>query len=49
MAVQFSTLLLEEAGIPPKQTWLLRHQDKRGGKGKTPYQLWRAQDGSLEL
>lgn len=47
MALQFSTLL-EQAGIPLKDTWLLRHQDKRGGKGKTPYQLWRAQDGSLE-
>lgn len=40
--------VLENAGIPPKQTWLLRHQDYRGGKFKTPYQLWRAQDGSLE-
>jgi hypothetical protein len=47
MAIQFSTLL-EQAGISPKLVWLLRHQDKRGGKGKTPYQLWRAQDGSLE-
>jgi hypothetical protein len=47
MALQFSALL-EQAGISPKQTWLLRHQDKRGGKGKTPYQLWRAQDGTLE-
>lgn len=47
MALQFSTLL-EQAGIPLKDTWLLRHQDKRGGKGKTPYDLWREQKGELE-
>jgi hypothetical protein len=40
--------LLQAASIPPDQTRMVRHQSKRGPLGKSPYDLWRAQDGSFE-
>ncbi len=36
----FNTLLTE-AGIPLADVCLLRHQDNRADKGRTPYELWR--------
>ncbi|KQP53682.1 GIY-YIG nuclease family protein [Methylobacterium sp. Leaf108] len=33
--------LLHQAGIPPDDVRLLRHQDNRATKGRTPYSLWR--------
>lgn len=40
--------LLRDAGLPLDATRLVRHQDARGGGGRTPYELWLAQDGSLD-
>jgi hypothetical protein len=40
--------LLEAASIPAGQTRMVRHQSRRGPLGKSPYDLWRAQDGSFE-
>ncbi|MGI4856755.1 MAG: GIY-YIG nuclease family protein [Janthinobacterium lividum] len=40
--------LLKEAGVPLDRTKLIRHSDNRGAKGKSPYDLWLAKDGSLE-
>lgn len=39
--------ILRHEGIDPKQVQLVRHQDTRPGR-TTPYNLWRAGDGSLE-
>ena len=44
--ITFNTLLAE-AKIDPALVKLVRHQDHRFDK--TPYQLWRANDGSFEL
>jgi len=33
--------LLAQAGIAPAVVRLLRHQDNRSAKGRTPYELWR--------
>jgi hypothetical protein len=40
MPLRFNTLLAE-AEIPPSAVRLLRHQDHRSTKGRTPYRLWR--------
>ncbi|MDG2539205.1 GIY-YIG nuclease family protein [Dyella jiangningensis] len=40
--------LLESSGVPPDQTRMVRHQSKRGPLGKSPTDLWRAQDGTFE-
>jgi hypothetical protein len=39
--------ILRHEGIDPKQVLLVRHQDTRRGR-TTPYNLWRAANGSLE-
>jgi hypothetical protein len=40
MPLRFNTLLFQ-AGIAPAAVRLLRHQDSRSAKGRTPYELWR--------
>jgi hypothetical protein len=40
MPLRFNSLLTQ-AGIAPAAVRLLRHQDGRSAKGKTPYELWR--------
>ena len=40
MPIMFNTLLTE-AGVPLADVCLLRHQDNRADKGRTPYELWR--------
>ena len=34
-------MLLQDAGIEPSSVRLLRHQDNRSAKGRSPYELWR--------
>jgi len=40
MPIMFNSIL-EAAKIDPKMVRLLRHQDKRADRDKTPYSLWR--------
>lgn len=40
MALTFN-VLLRSAGIEPGEVLLLRHQDGRATRGRTPYRLWR--------
>jgi hypothetical protein len=40
MPLRFNSLLAQ-AGIAPGVVRLLRHQDNRSAKGRTPYELWR--------
>ena len=40
--------LLQAAGIEPNQTLLLRHQDARASKGRSPYRLWRDERSAFE-
>lgn len=40
MALLFNTILNQE-GINPSEVRLLRHQDHRAEKGRSPYELWR--------
>ena len=44
--IGFNTLLRDE-GVDPKVVKLARHQQHKPGR-PTPYQLWRAKDGSFE-
>jgi hypothetical protein len=39
MPILFNSLL-KQAGISPRNVRLLRHQDNRADKGKTPHELW---------
>jgi hypothetical protein len=41
--------ILRHEGIDPSNVRLVRHQDQRAGVHLTPYNLWRAGDGRLEL
>ena len=41
--------LLRDAGIDPTQVKLVRHQDTRYQERPSPYQLWLADDGRLNL
>lgn len=41
--------LLRDAGLDPATVKLVRHQDVRAIRGCTPYELWCAKDGRLEL
>lgn len=43
----FNTLLAQE-GIDPASVRLLRHQDRRAAKGRTPYSMWRDDRPSFE-
>jgi hypothetical protein len=40
--------LLTSAGIDLTKVRLVRHQDNRAPRGRTPYDLWRAQNGEFE-
>src|SRR4051812_5385505 len=44
----FNTILTHE-NIDPKNVQLVRHKDNRAATGHTPYDLWRAGDGRLEM
>jgi hypothetical protein len=46
--IGFNTLLRDE-GINPAHVKLVRHQDTRWAGRLTPYQLWRAADGSFGI
>lgn len=48
MPLYFNSLLTQ-AGIPPDLVRLLRHQDGRSEKGRTPYELWRDDRPAFEL
>src|SRR5277367_6239868 len=41
--------LLTQAKIAPAAVRLLRHQDKRSDKGRTPYELWRDDRPAFEM
>lgn len=41
--------ILKHEGIDPKNVRLVRHQDARASVNCTPYDLWRAGDGRLEI
>lgn len=41
--------ILRHEGIDPRRVQLVRHQDNRSSVNCTPYNLWRAGDGRLEL
>ena len=40
MPIMFNTILTE-AGLSLADVCLLRHQDNRADRGRTPYELWR--------
>ena len=46
--IKFNTILLDE-GLEPKDVKLVRHRDTRKNYKNTPYLLWAANDGRLEL
>jgi hypothetical protein len=46
--ITFNTILRHEK-IDPQNVKLVRHQNARAVVGRTPYDLWRAGDGRLEL
>ena len=48
-------LLLKDAGLDPKDVYLVRHKDTRIGqallkqRGSSPYELWRSKSGQFEI
>jgi len=48
MPVLFNSLLAQ-FGLPPETVILLRHQDKRSARGRTPYELWRDDRPAFEV
>lgn len=48
MPLRFNALLAQ-AGIAPALVRLLRHQDSRSAKGRTPYELWRDDRPAFEF
>jgi len=40
MPLMFNSILKQE-GVAPAETILVRHQDQRAEKGRTPFELWR--------
>jgi hypothetical protein len=42
-------MLLRQENIEPQSVKLVQHQGARAAVGNTPYDLWRAGDGRLEL
>lgn len=48
MALRFNSLLAQ-CGIAPATVRLLRHQDHRSAKGRTPYELWRDNPPAFEF
>jgi hypothetical protein len=47
VSLQFNTLL-NQADISPAAVRLLRHQDARSAKGRSPYELWRDDRSAFE-
>ena len=45
----FFNSLLAQAGIAPSAVRLLRHQDQRSERGRTPYELWRDDRSAFDL
>jgi hypothetical protein len=48
MPIMFNSLL-DQVGIGPANVILLRHQDARAVRGRTPYELWRDKRAAFEL
>lgn len=48
MPLRFNALLAA-CGISPDEVRLLRHQDSRSSKGRTPYELWRDDRPSFDI
>jgi hypothetical protein len=48
MPLRFNTIL-GQSGIAPSTVRLLRHQDSRSAKGRTPYELWRDDHPAFEI
>jgi len=48
MPLRLNTLL-EQAGVAPASVRLLRHQDGRAAKGRSPYELWRDDRTAFEV
>src|SRR5690349_8993778 len=48
MPLRFNSILAQ-AGIAPASVRLLRHQDSRSAKGRTPYELWRDDRPAFEF
>ena len=48
MALRFNAILAQY-GIAPATVRLLRHQDRRSEKGRTPYELWRDDRPAFEI
>lgn len=47
-AVLTFNMLLEHEGIDPAAVRLMRHQDRRSAKGRSPYEMWRDDRASFE-
>jgi hypothetical protein len=47
MSIMFN-ILLKECGVTPADVILVRHQDQRADKGRTPYELWREAPEAFE-
>jgi hypothetical protein len=48
MPIMFNAVL-REAGLPINDVILLRHQDQRAERGRTPYELWRDDTPAFDL
>lgn len=48
MPIMFNTVL-REAGLPLADVRLVRHKDRKAGRGRTPYELWRDNRPQFEL
>jgi GIY-YIG catalytic domain len=48
MPIMFNTVL-QQAGVIPAEVILLRHQDQRAARGRTPYELWRDDTTAFNL
>jgi hypothetical protein len=48
MPIMFNTIL-GDIGIAPSEVRLLRHQDYRAGRRRTPFELWRDDRSTFEL
>jgi hypothetical protein len=48
MPITFN-MILAEAGAVPAEVCLLRHQDNRSERGRTPYELWRDRRPDFDL
>ena len=48
MPIMFNTIL-QEAGFSLTDVRLVRHQDNRADKGRSPYELWRDDPTKFDL